>query len=93
MKKIIIATFCAALSLVMFSSTALPAHALGAAVIMVTVIPEVSAFSTAKIRDGAKELRAIRQFGCQTAQNVASAIKNYNLSPNTFFYFISSNYS
>jgi len=56
-----------------------------AAVIMAIAIPEVSAFSAAKIRDGAKELRAIRQFGCQTAQNVASALKNYNLSPNTFF--------
>ena len=51
-----------------------------AAVIMAIAIPEVSAFLAAKIRDGVKELRAIQQFGCQTAQNVASAINNYNLS-------------
>ena len=51
-----------------------------AAVIMAIVIPEVSAFSAAKIRDGVKELRAIQQFGCQTALNVASVINNYNLS-------------
>lgn len=51
-----------------------------AAVIMAIAIPEVSAFSAAKIRDGVKELRAIQQFGCQTALNVASVINNYNLS-------------
>ena len=45
-----------------------------AAVIMAIAIPEVSAFSAAKIRDGVKELQVIQQFGCRTAQNAVSVI-------------------